>query len=314
LIALLGESAAARGWRVEDLLYRVAGESGPTVSLGGGDAEARKRCREAWQTWWKKNEARVDLAKVNLVDPVLGLTLYCEYDNNAGGGRVWLSGPDGKMRWEINGLAGPNDARLLPGGRVLIAERNANKVTERDQTGKVLWQQQVEGGVIAADRLPNGNTLVTTWNTIVEITPAGKHVWSSEGIGFRYAYRVRNGHIVGITAAGQVVEYDAAGKKLRTVTPAQHAAGAGYWATVELLPSGRFLLALGTSGRVVEIDNDGRIHWEGNVNNVVFATRLRNGNTLGCDFEGRQVVELDRTGKQIKQQTLTGRPFAVRRY
>src|SRR5205807_4892868 len=116
LIALLGEAPASRGWRVEDLLYRVAGETAPAVSLGPADEEARKRCRDAWLAWWKKNEARIDLAKRNLADALLGLTLYCEYDG-AGGGRVWLAGPDSKLRWEINGLSGPNDARLLPGGR-----------------------------------------------------------------------------------------------------------------------------------------------------------------------------------------------------
>src|SRR5439155_16195358 len=91
LIALLGEAPAARGWRVEDLLYRVAGEAAPAVSLGAADEEARKRCRDAWRAWWKKNEARVDLAKLNLADALLGLTLYCEYD-----GRVWLAGAENK--------------------------------------------------------------------------------------------------------------------------------------------------------------------------------------------------------------------------
>src|SRR5439155_1505896 len=116
------------------------------ASLGAGDDDARRKCRAAWEAWWKANAARVDLARVNLDDPVLGLTLYCEYDGNAGGGRVWLAGPDGRMRWQINGLSGPNDARLLPGGRVLIAERNAGLVSERDQAGKVLWQRKVDGG------------------------------------------------------------------------------------------------------------------------------------------------------------------------
>jgi len=42
--------------------------------------------------------------------------------------------------------------------------------------------------------------------------------------------------------------------------------------------------------------------------------RRRNGHTLVCDFEGKQIVELDRVGKQVSRQALTGRPFAVRRY
>ena len=69
---------------------------------------------------------------------------------------------------------------------MLIAERNSNRVTERDQTGKILWQHQSEAGAIAADRLPNGNTLITTWNQILEVTPAGKQVWATESGSFRY--------------------------------------------------------------------------------------------------------------------------------
>src|SRR4051812_47847372 len=149
----------------------------------------------------------------------------------------------------------------------------------------------------ATRRLPNGNTLIITWNQILEVTPAGKQVWATESSSFRYAYRLRNGHVLGISANGQVMEYDATGKTLTTIMPAQHASGADYWATVERLPNGRFLLALGTSGKVVEIDTTGKILWEGNVSNAVHATRLRNGHTLVCDFEGKQIVELDRAGK-----------------
>jgi hypothetical protein len=321
LVALLGEAPVRQAWRAEDLLFRVASsgpsrDSGPpAAALGAGDPDARRRCHEAWLAWWKKSEGRIDLARVNLADPVRGLTLYCEYDGNAGGGRVWLAGPDGRMRWEINGLSGPNDARLLPGGRVLIAERNANRVTERDPTGKVLWEKRIATGAIAADRLPNGNTLVTTWNQIVEVTPDGRTVWTyTERAGLRHGYRLRNGHVLGITGSGSVVELDAAGRKVRTVTPAEFASGAGYWGTAEQLPSGRFLLALGTSRKVVEVDAAGKTVWQVDVPNVVFATRLRNGNTLVCNFEEHLVVELDRAGKVVSKQKLAGRPFAARRY
>ena len=317
LIALLAEAPGQLGWRVEDLLFRIAGEAAPRVSLGAADGPARARCREAWLAWWKANGVKADLARVNLADPVLGLTLYCEYDSNGGGGegRIWLAGQDGKLRWEVKGLSGPNDARLLPGGRVLIAERNASRVTERDLKGTVLWQRRVDGGAIAADRLPGGNTLITSWNAVQEVTPNGATVWTySHPSGFRYAYRLRNGHILGIGANGQVVELDAAGRLLRTVTPVQHGGGAGYWGSVELLPNGRFLLALGTSRKVVEMDAAGKIHWEAEVPNAVFATRLRNGHTLVCNFEQRAVVELDRGGKEVSRHALFGRPFAVRRY
>ena len=56
------------------------------------------------------------------------------------------------------------------------------------------------------------------------------------------------------------------------------------------------------------------IAWQADVPHVVFATRLRNGNTLVCNFEDRLVVELDRAGKTVSKQKLAGRPFAARRY
>ena len=88
--------------------------------------------------------------------------------------------PDGRQRWQITDLGGPSDARLLPGGRVLIAERNANVVSERDTTGKVLWRQAIPGGAIAADRLPNGNTLVAENNAVREFDRHGNVVWKKE--------------------------------------------------------------------------------------------------------------------------------------
>ena len=54
-----------------------------------------------------------------------GLTLVSEYDGHTQGGRVYELGKDGKERWAVTGLSGPNDVQPLPGGRVLIAERNA---------------------------------------------------------------------------------------------------------------------------------------------------------------------------------------------
>ncbi len=53
-------------------------------------------------------------------------------------------------------------------------------------------------------------------------------------------------------------------------------------ARVEALPNGRFLLALGGSNRVIEIDKAGKIRWEHTVRAPMSATRLRNGNTPIC--------------------------------
>ncbi len=111
------------------------------------------------------------------------------------------------------------------------------------------------------------------------------------------------------------MELDASWKhEIRVIQPENHSAGATYWASVEPLPNGRYLLALGGSNRVIEIDAAGKVHWQCAIPSAVFATRLRNGHTLISSFEGHAVIEVDRAGKEVRKQRLRGRPFAVRRY
>jgi hypothetical protein len=315
LVALLAEAPLPLALQAEDLLYRAAGDAPPVVSLGAGDDESRRRCREGWEVWWQARGARVDLARLGREEPYRGLTLVCEYDGAAGAGRVVELGRDGKTRWQVAGLRGPNDAQLLPGGRVLVAERNANEVTERDRQGQVLWRHPCPGNPIACQRLPGGNTLVCTMSQLYEVTPAGKKLFTyAQPAGFRHAVKTRDGRVVFIGSDGQVGVLDARGRPLRTITPSAHAGGAGYWASVEPLPGDRFLLALGGAGRVVEIDAAGKVVWECQQEAPVFATRLRNGHTLVASFEGRCLIEVDRAGKPVGRMALQGRPFAARRY
>jgi outer membrane protein assembly factor BamB len=314
LVTLLEEGPLPLGRRAEEVLFQLAGESAPSVVLGLDDG-SRHRCREAWLGWLSEKGDKLDLGRLQAGAAPLGVTLYCLYDSPSGEGRVQLVGRDGKPRWEITGLQGPNDARLLPGGRVLIAERNAGRVTERDSTGRILWERILEGGALSALRLSGGNTLMVGWNKVVEVGQDSKVVWEyTHPAGFRHATLLKNGRILVATACGQFVELDRSGKVLRTLTPERFASGAGYWASVEQLAAGRYLTALGSSRRVVEVDDSGKVLWEAEAPNAVFATRLPNGHTLVCTFEECHVVELDRTGREIGKQKLPGRPFSARRY
>jgi len=314
LLTLLGEGPMPLAWQAEELLFRLPTDSAPNASLGIGTAAEREKCRELWEVWWKSHGAKVDLARLAQAEPFRGLTLVCEYDGAAGGGRVCELSKDGKPRWELPGLQGPNDVQLLPGGRVLVAERNGGQVTERDRQGKVLWKYST-GSPIACQRLPGGNTLIATFNDLLEVSPAGKTVHAHQHrSGFRHAVRLRNGHVIFVASNGEIGELDANWKLLRTITPAMWGNGAGYWASIEPLPGGRFLAVYGGSSKVVEVDATGKIVWECNQPNPVFATRLRNGNTLIACFEGRSVVEVDRAGMEIAKFPLQGRPFTVRRY
>jgi hypothetical protein len=312
LIALLTEAPTPLTYRVEDTLWGLAGDKAP-ANLSSANTADRQRGRTVWEAWWKDQGDQADLNALNDATPVLGLTLVCEYDGVEGGGRLAEYGRDGKIRWQINNLSGINDAQLLPGGRVLVAERNAGQVTERDRTGRILWHHNAPGA-IACQRLPGGNTLIATFNELIEVTPDQQRVHTLPG-SFRHAIRLRNGHILAVTSPGQILELDADWTQLRSVTPTAYGNGAGYWASVELLPSGRLLVAYGGSGKVVELDpSTGTVVWECSLPNCVFATRLRNGHTLIAGFEQRTLVEVDREGKELTKIPLQGRPFTIRRY
>ena len=68
----------------------------------------------------------------------------------------------------------------LANGNVLIPHHSEGKVMEYDPTGKVVWQVSVKSP-IAATRLPNGNTLVTSMEPqqyrAVELDRTGQEVW-----------------------------------------------------------------------------------------------------------------------------------------
>jgi HEAT repeat protein len=313
LIALLSEAPLPALWQAEDLLHRIGGEGGPSVYVEDGGADARRKATTAWAEWWRVRGPALDLARVDLEDRRLGLTLICEYDSMQGrpGGQVWECGRDGKARWKITGLQGPMDAQVLPGGRVLIAENSGQRVTERDLTGAVRWQHSLNNTPIACQRLPNGNTFIATYNEVLEVTPTHQVVYShNRGPGFYLfsAQKLRNGHIVCMTAQGWILELDAAtGKELRTVNLGQHG-----WCGVEALPGGKFLVALMAPGQVREVDDRGQASAEWRFPGVFRATRLPNGHTLVASMTSRKVAELDRAGQSVWEHVCEGRPWQVR--
>ncbi len=199
-------------------------------------------------------------------------------------------------------LGGPIDVQLLPGGKLLVSEYKANRVTERDRTGKVLWEKKTNVSAISCLRLPNGNTLIGTLNEIFEVTRDGKTVFTlprdAGGGSVWGAHKLRNGHILYLQSNGEVVEANTAGKRIRTV----NVGGTNGWGGVELLANGRLLVAKYSANQVVEVAAPAQ------------ATRLPNGNTLATVTNSKRIVEIDRTGKIVWQQVTQGRPFRVRRY
>ncbi|HEY8506301.1 MAG TPA: HEAT repeat domain-containing protein, partial [Gemmataceae bacterium] len=318
LIALLEDGPAEYAYLCEDLLCRLRGGETPPRALGRADAEARRGCRAAWEEWWRAHAGEVDLAVLNGGEPLKGLTLIAEVDNNrdfdSTSGRVWECGRDGKMRWELTGLGGPVDVQVLPGSRLLIAEYYARRVTERDRRGHVLWDSgPLSSNPVSCQRLAGGNTLIATMTELIELTPERKRVGSfpaPPGPVFQ-ARRARDGHTF-FLCNGHVTELDARGKELRRVNVGRTSG----WAGLEVLPNGNFLVAQYTAApRVAEVDGDGKVVWECTTPlSPTRAQRLRSGNTLVAGGNHNFVAEYNPAGEEVWRAETKGRPFAVLRY
>ena len=315
LIGLLDKAPLPLAWRAEELLNQVAGEQAPLA--GAADPAGRRKWQAAWQGWWMVQRHKIDLAKVNLDGAALGLTVVCEIDGvGQFPGRISEFDRGGNLRRALEGLDSPSDFQRLPGGRMLVAEHWAQRVTERDRQGKILWEKKLTDKPVSCARLANGNTFLASYSQILEVNSAGKEVFSyqnSDGMIYS-ACKLRGGNVLFITSNGKVVELDAKGTQVRNFTPQAHAGGAAYWAAVEPLRGGKYLISLSGAGKVVETDASGKILWECSVPSACWAERLPGGNTLVANVDGRCIVEVDRKGKEVWKRTTKGRPFVVRRY
>ncbi|GIW80853.1 MAG: hypothetical protein KatS3mg105_2660 [Gemmatales bacterium] len=310
MIALLKESPLPIAYKAEETLCRLAGEKAPAVSLGKGEPEDRDDCFNAWQNWWKQN-SDIDLARLNNDQRTLGLTLVVAFDGYPGGGRVWEVFRNGKVRWQIDNLQGPIDAQMLDNNRVLIAEHNARRLTERDLKGNVLWEYVILNHQypVAVQRLPNGNTFLATYNWIMELTRDKKIVYQhqcSNAIIYS-ARKTRDNRIVYVSSNNSLLILNEKGDVLRTVPTANNG-----WADVALVAGSRFLVTQSREDKVVELDQNGKTVAEYRVANANAVYRLPNGNILVGSHQSRNIVEVNRDGDKVWELKLEGRPFSVR--
>jgi hypothetical protein len=313
LVRLLGEAPLPLAWRAEELLLRVAGDGGPAVSVGAGQAQERRRATAAWEAWWRERGATLDLA--GLEGRQGRLTVVVEPE----AGSVWECGPDGKPRWQLRGLQGPMDARMLLGGRVLIPEIQGQRVTERDRTGKILWEKRLPGEFpLACQRLPGGHTFIATRQRLLEVHPDGSEVSSQNPPGdfiVIAAERLSDGGLVCLSSAGVVLELDSTGKTRKFFSLGQPAGG---WGSVEKLANGHYLVALAAlPDGAREVDGGGKTLWHYALPQAGpgYATRLADGSTLIADATpaGHRILIVDRGGKVLWEQPTTGRPLRARR-
>jgi PQQ-like domain len=284
------------GWRAEEILVRLAGEKGPTASFSG-DRSAKDKAATEWLTWWKANEKDVDLAKLDEIERTLGYTLLVEMDIRGIGGRLREIGPDGKNRWEITNVQFPTDAIVLPGNRVIVAEQNNNRISERDtsKNGQEIWGTTFNQPV-GLQKLPNGNLIVVGRNQMVEWDRNRRAVTTITRNQYDIVagLKMRNGEFAVYTQQGQLITFDKDGKQLGVMA----AGRPNYNATMQILPNGSLLV---TQQRgVAEIDLAKKESKTVMTYNFpTSAQKLPNGNILVANQNNYQVVEIDPKNNKV---------------
>src|SRR5262249_46672694 len=136
LIASLDGPITPRFGEAEEVLFRLAGEASPT--LAEEDETSRRQYRRAWQEGWKENAGKADLGVLEAHERPLGRTVVVLLDDN----QVLDLDAGNKVRWKIDNVQMALDVQPLPGDRVLLAEYKANRVTERNSKGEVVWERK----------------------------------------------------------------------------------------------------------------------------------------------------------------------------
>jgi HEAT repeat protein len=307
LIALFREGPEVVAWQAEEILTRIAGEKSPAGTATADRPEARQKAAAAWESWWRDLGPRVDWKHVDL--GLLGGVLVAELETDT----IWEISPGGKVRWQMEDLEGPYDVQVLAGGRFLIAEYLGQRVTERDSKGTVLWEKKIDDPV-ACRRLANGDTFIATSRKVLQITAAGKQVFSFTlpkehqpiygahvAVARRSAFLACKGGLLILDLSQKPVQ----SKKLDTD---------GEVPDIQALPGGNLLVTvvIGKTAKLKIIDAAGKSAKEWKTRAVSSATRFANGNILAASKWDRSLSLIDSaTQKVIWTRRTEGRPIRV---
>jgi acetyl esterase/lipase len=235
-------------------------------------------------------------------------------DHGPKGEIVAMEWPSGKELWTKPNQRG-HDVQVLPDGHVLYTVGANKTVVELDGAHQPVWSYS-EGleHPLAAQRLPNGNTLIgdAKLGRVIEIAPDKKVVWNFESPEIANM-RMRNSHrtdsgttLIAIEAIAKVIEVDNGGK---TVWEWQAPNGANrrlYQA--RRLGNGNTMVSLSDPGEIVEIDRTGKVvrSIAGTNMDLQFGwasgfAPLPDGGLLIADYTGRRIVEVNAAGKVVNE-------------
>ncbi|HWY86190.1 MAG TPA: HEAT repeat domain-containing protein [Gemmataceae bacterium] len=325
LVDLLGLLSPEELWPVEQILVRLAGEQAPPVSLGTSEA-ARKACRDAWRAWFDRECATIDLARLTEARPLLGYTLVVQQNINRNGliggarrgpvGEVLEFDAHNNQLWKFDVPTYAVDAQIVEvdgAERVLMADYQGAKVSERDFKGEVKWEKHAGGSPIGVQRLANGNTFVVMQNRLVEIDRAGKTdvIMERASHDIYRARKLRGGDVVFVTSGGKLTRLD--GKSQKVLASFDVSAVPVPFGSIDVLADGGVLMPDFQQNRVIEYSADGKPLRTFNVQWPNSVMRLPNGHTLVSSHDSRRIAEFDSGGREVWTHVLEGMPFNSRR-
>ncbi len=176
-------------------------------------------------------------------------------------------------------------------GNILIATGYANTVKELNPAGKEIWSHSAKG-CWTAEKLRNGNVLIAAYsdNKVIEVNRQGKEVWSHKG-NCLSAKQLPDGNVLIADYSGsKALEVTRAGKEVwRHKTPSS-------CTDVQRLVNGNTLI--GHLKGAIEVSPTGKTVWSWNGQQVYSAQRLGNGNTLVSELnEG--AAEISPAGRVV---------------
>ncbi len=293
IAALEDQPSSALFAAAEDTLFRLAGDKSPT--LRDGTAEGRQRYRKEWQRWWDDHKETADLGVLAAGEKAHGRTVVVLLDAN----EVLDLDANKQVRWRIDGVRMPLDIQPLENDRVLLAEYNGNRVTERNSKGEVVWEARVQEPLVA-QRLANGNTFIASKDRLVEVDRTGKEVFNippPSGTQVMRARKLPGGEILLVTQLGvtHFWRLDRFGAVLGRF-PVEVGTSGG---RLDVTAAGNVLIPERDNNRVCEFDRDGRLVRAIPVSRPIACVALPNGHVLVTLMEENRAVELNRAGKEV---------------
>ncbi len=162
---------------------------------------------------------------------------------------------------------------------------------------------------LGAERLPDGNTLITEGGhvfsfvdgRVIEVDSLGRLVWAYLRCDVSYAHtgrRLANGNtLIASSYGNKVVEVDRVGNTVWTMK-----SGLVWPNDAYRLANGNTLITCRDNSRVLEVTPEHAIAWSYfNVDGPHNANRLANGNTLISDSNNDRVIEVDSAGNIVWQ-------------